>query len=40
MWDKDKDPETMDYDWAELNEEQKKAAAILGYDEDTWDNEE
>ena len=29
-----------DYDWEELPEEVQKAATILGYDEDKWDNDE
>jgi len=40
MWDKGKEPETIDKDWEELIEEEKAAATVLGYDEETWDNED
>jgi hypothetical protein len=38
-WDSGKDGDYDDYDWEELDEEQKKAATVLGYDEATWDVE-
>ena len=37
MWDKDKEPETMEKDWADLTQVEKNAAAVLGYNEELWD---
>ena len=42
MWDQGKEePEIVkEYDWDDLDDEQKKAAGILGYDEEAWDKED
>jgi len=29
-----------DYDWDELNEEERRAAAVIGYDREKWDNDD
>ena len=39
MWNGDKEPEVSDEYWDDLDEEQRQAATVLGYDKDTWDKE-
>jgi hypothetical protein len=36
LWDDDEEPEECDKQWSELNEEQKAAARVLGYNEVKW----
>jgi hypothetical protein len=41
LWDNDKEPKLVKKsDWDDLNEEQQKAATVLGYCEATWDDDE
>jgi len=35
-WDKGDKTDAEELDWEELTDEQRKAAAVLGYDEVTW----
>ena len=38
LWDKDVTPDDCDEDWEDLTPEQQKAAAVLGYDQKSWDS--
>ena len=40
IWAADGDTPLSDKDWSELTQEQKDAAAVLGYDEESWDEDE
>ena len=39
MWDSDKEPHCCDECGDDLDEEQRQAATVLGYDKDSWDKE-
>jgi hypothetical protein len=39
MWDGDKEPACCDEYWDDLDEEQRQAAMVLGYDKGSWDKE-
>eukprot|EP00984_Skeletonema_dohrnii_P014437 scaffold6063_cov97-Skeletonema_dohrnii-CCMP3373.AAC.1 len=37
MWNGDKEPDCCDEYWDDLDEEQRQAATVLGYDKESWD---
>ena len=39
LWDKDEEPPTNDKDWEELTTEEQEAALVLGFTEDSWDDD-
>ena len=39
IWDNDKKCPADDLDWEELTNEQRKAAEVLGYNEDSWNGD-
>jgi hypothetical protein len=39
IWDNDKKCPADDLDWEDLSNEQRKAAGVLGYDEDSWNGD-
>ena len=40
MWDADKEPPSSEFDWDDLEPEQKEAASMLGYNKCKWDSED
>lgn len=39
LWDGDGKPPSEDKDWEELTADERKAAEVLGYTEETWDDD-
>eukprot|EP00985_Skeletonema_marinoi_P000905 scaffold364_cov111-Skeletonema_marinoi.AAC.2 len=37
MWNGDKEPDCCDEYWDDLDEDQRQAATVLGYDKESWD---